>query len=82
VSGTATTDPLADATQLAKQHGLFITQVTDDVYDHALNCKRFVPAWVVYRSAPKGCRPIRIGKRRNPRALLAFVKKLIGEGPR
>jgi hypothetical protein len=82
VSGTATTDPLADATQLAKQHGLFITEVTDDVYDFDIGRMRYVPAWVVYRSAPKGCRPIRIGKRRNPRALLAFVKKLIGEGPR
>src|SRR5260221_5787378 len=77
VSGTATTDPIADAKQLCEQRGLFITQVTDHVYDKALGCSRYVQAWVVYRKAPKGCRPSRLGKKRDPVQLLSFIKTLI-----
>lgn len=64
---------------IAKAHRLFIVKVTDNVPDKASGRTRYVPAWVVYRSAPRGERPVRIGKRRDPGALLHFVRKLTGE---
>jgi hypothetical protein len=76
VSATATTDALADARLLCQAHGLFITEVTDDVWDKTLNCKRYVRAFVVYRKVPNG-RPARCGKRRDPAQLLAYVRTLI-----
>lgn len=71
------TDPLAHARHLAKLHGLFIVDVTDDIFDKALNVWRYVPAWVVYRKGANGSRGVRLGRRRDPAALLRFVRTLI-----
>lgn len=76
MSGTSTTDPIADAHQLCEGRGLFILAVSDNFYDKKLGCRRSVQAWVVYRGK-KGQHAARLGRRRNPRALLSYVRTLI-----
>lgn len=79
MSDTTPTDrAFADAYHLCKKHGLFFTEVIDVVFDKKLGVNRPVKGWVVYRAGAPGERPIRLGRRRKPRALLAFVKQLTG----
>lgn len=77
MSGTSTTDPLADAKQLCKQNGgLVIEESSYNFFDKVLGCWRFPPCWKVYRKLPGGRRTF-LGQRRDPAALLRFVRKLI-----
>jgi len=71
-------DPLADAHALAKAHRLFIVERHDRVYDReACRYVQFT-IWIVYRRAAAGCdRGVRLGKRRNPAALLRFIRQLV-----
>lgn len=63
-------DALTMARLIAKQHRLLITEVSEP---DRQNPRRYVPAWVVYRSH------VRLGRRRDPAALLRFVKLLVKE---
>jgi hypothetical protein len=70
-------DPLAAARELAKAHGLRVV----DVHERSIEADglvRWVPAFVVYRAAPEE-KGTRLGRRRDPAALLRFVRQLIGE---
>lgn len=77
MSGTSTADPLADARHLCRNHGLFIAEKTDRVFDRKRGTHRVVTVWIVYRKTGEGSRPVRLGKRRDPGELLRFVRKLI-----
>jgi hypothetical protein len=70
-------DPLAAARELAKAHRLRIVDVHDRVVE-ADGLVRWAPAFVVYRAAP-GEKGTRLGRRRDPAALLRFVRQLIGD---
>jgi hypothetical protein len=78
VSRTSTSaDPIADAHVLCQQHRLFIVAKRDWIFDKNEGRHRDVPVWIVYRKAAgEGCRPLRLGKRRDPDAVLRFVRKL------
>jgi hypothetical protein len=66
-------NPLEDARELARAHRLFIVEVSDRVRG------KYVRGWVVYRKTGEGCRPARLGRRRDPAALLGFVRLLTAE---
>lgn len=69
--GAPPVTPLQIAYMLAKNHGLFIVEVT----------QKSGPAYVVYRRSPvRGERGIRLGRRANPSALLAFVRTFVTPG--
>jgi hypothetical protein len=70
-------DPLAATRELAKAHGLRIVDVHERVKEPD-GLVRWVPAFVVYRAAP-GEKGTRLGRRRDPVALLRFVRQLVGE---
>jgi hypothetical protein len=77
VSDISTTDPLADATELCKQHGgLFIEATTDNVWDKKIGCYRYPRAWRVWRKVPGG-RAAFCGHTRDPARLLQLVRKLV-----
>lgn len=61
-----------EARQIAEAHHLFIVEVRDKVGDE------YYTAYVVYRRNPEGGRGTRIGKRRNPSALLHLVRTCAG----
>lgn len=69
-------DHLQAAKDLAKAHRLRVVDVHEKKVEAGL--VRWVPAWVVYRAAP-GERGTRLGRRRDPAALLRFIRHLIGE---
>ena len=77
MSDTSTADPIADAKDLAKAHRLFIIERHDYVYDKKRYERRYVTVWIVYRRLGEGVRPARLGKRRDPAALLRYVRTLI-----
>jgi hypothetical protein len=52
---------------------LFVVEVSDRVRG------KYVRGWVVYRKTGEGCRPARLGRRRDPAALLGFVRLLTAE---
>lgn len=68
-------NPLQAAKDLAKAHRLRVVDVHEKKVEAGL--VRWVPAWVVYRAAPGG-RGTRLGRRRDPAALLHFIRQLIG----
>jgi hypothetical protein len=70
-------DPLATARELAKAHRLRIVDVHERV-EEPDGLVRWVPAFVVYRAMP-GEKGTRLGRRRDPAALLRFVRQLIGD---
>lgn len=71
-------DPLQAAKDLAKAHRLRVVDVRErKIEDDGL--VRWLPAWVVYRCLAPGEKGIRLGRRRDPGALLRFVRQLIGE---
>lgn len=72
----AAPDPIADARQLAKNHGLFIVEDHDRIYDKKEARHRYVTVWIVYRGM-RPARPVRLGKRRDPRSLLRYLRTLI-----
>lgn len=61
-----------EARNIAAAHHLFIVEVHDKEVD------RYVTAYVVYREDANGGRGIRIGKRRDPSALLHLVRASAG----
>ena len=72
-SDPANDNPLEAARALAREHRMFVTEVQDrgkGVY---------VRGWVVYRKTGEGCRPARLGRRRDPHKLLQFVRQLTVE---
>jgi hypothetical protein len=73
----ANDDPLQAARDLAQTHRLRIVDVHDRVVEPD-GLVRWVPAFVVYRAAP-GEKGTRLGRRRDPAALLRYVRQLIGE---
>jgi hypothetical protein len=75
-------DPIADARDLCRPHGLFIIEKCDWIFDKKEGRHRDVPAWIVYRKTGEGCRPMRLGKRRDPDAVLRFIRKLTQGGDR
>jgi hypothetical protein len=68
--------PFDRAYYLAKRNGLYIVSVSERV-DPAQPGK-YVTAYVVYRKTAEGQRGTRLGRRRDPAQLLAFVKQIIG----
>lgn len=69
-------DPLQAAKDLAKDHRLRVVDVHEKKLEDGR--ERWLPAWVVYRAAP-GERGTRVGRRRDPVALLRFIRQLIGD---
>lgn len=63
---------LWEARELAKAHNMFIVEVQDTIN------RELVTAYVVYRNAINGSPRQRLGKRRDPAALLRFVKDCVG----
>lgn len=61
-----------EAREIAKAHHLFIVEVHDKDGD------RYITAYVIYREDANGGRGIRIGKRRDPSALLHLVRTCAG----
>lgn len=70
------TDPLAHAKELCRSHGLFIVEKRDRIYDRRELVHREVTVWIVYRELA-GRGRTRLGKRRDPAALLRFVRSLV-----
>lgn len=68
-------DPLQAAKDLARAHRLRVVDVREKKVEAGL--VRWVPSWVVYRGA-FGERGARLGRRRDPTALLRFVRQLVG----
>lgn len=69
-------DPLAHAKELCRQHGLFIVEKRDRIYDRRELVHREVTVWIVYRELAAGGRT-RLGKRRDPAAVLRFVRSFV-----
>jgi len=63
---------LWEARQLAEAHHLFIVEVHDTIHQQQ------VTAYVLYRRGINGGRGVRLGKRRDPAALLRLVKTSAG----
>lgn len=63
---------LWEARQLAEAHNMFVVEV------HDMIDRQPVTAYVVYRNAINGSPRQRLGKRRDPRALLDLVKHAAG----
>lgn len=74
-------DALEQARLLAEAHRLRIVPVSQRIGFDELRRPIYGPAYVVYRKGAPGCGGVRLGRRRDPRELLAFVRKLTGPRP-
>jgi hypothetical protein len=77
VSDTSTADALSIAHDLCEKHGgIYFKRDTDNVWDASINNYRYPPCWKVFRKLPGG-RSTYLGKRRDPAALLRYIRSLI-----
>ncbi len=63
---------LWEARRLAEEHHMYVVEVHDKVGD------QMVTAYVIYREARNGMPKMRLGKRREPKDVLRFVKTNAG----
>jgi hypothetical protein len=68
---SAGSNPLAEAYELAKKHRFVIATVRDFIWN-PVGPNYYVEAYVLYQNR------VRIGKRRDPSALLRMLKKAAG----
>jgi hypothetical protein len=77
VDAPSTADPLDVARYLCRQNGFFFTPVRDWKFVKAENRSRYVDAFVLYRRAPGGAKPVRICKCGTADRLLQELKTQI-----